>query len=382
MTALMLFTHDLRVADNLTLIKAAQEPNLICAVLRQDTSDWGATKRNYYQACLGDLASSLDKAGHKLHVIDSLKDFDRVYCTRRYNSRDKSRIQHPSLVEVDQGTLYKESELPFSLEKLPKTFTPFRYKLDKVVKQPMPPLAAPKLPPSPRCHLEHIEPTQGGGETAAQKRLSAYFQSDHPLSYFETRNGMLNANDSTKFSPHLAWGCISPERIYYELKQYEQQRGQNKSTYWILFELYWRDYFKFISLKFGDKIFNLTGTSERTLPRLDKQKEQTLFNEWASGNTEEPFVNANMNELNQTGWMSNRGRQNVASFLTKTKGVSWLLGARYFEQHLIDFDIESNYGNWAYIAGVGVDPRDRVFNIKKQAAMYDPEQAYQRRWLS
>ena len=106
-----------------------------------------------------------------------------------------------------------------------------------------------------------------------------------------------------------------------------------------------------------------------------------MFEQWTNAETEEPFVNANMRELNETGWMSNRGRQNVASFLCKNMGVNWLLGAQYFAQHLIDYDVESNYGNWAYLAGVGVDPRDRQFNIGRQAHIYDPHGAYQRRWL-
>lgn len=88
-----------------------------------------------------------------------------------------------------------------------------------------------------------------------------------------------------------------------------------------------------------------------------------------------------MTELNQTGWMSNRGRQNVASYLAKIVKIDWRLGAAYFEKKLIDYDASSNWGNWAYLAGVGQDPRDRIFNTASQAQRYDKEGHYRRLWL-
>lgn len=185
---------------------------------------------------------------------------------------------------------------------------------------------------------------------------------------------MLDFDDSTKFSPWLAWGCISANMIYYRLKKFETEYGANKSSYWIFFELLWRDYFKFLSLQKGDLIFDLKGTARREFELNPNQDH--LFKKWKEAKTEEDFVNANMNELNQTGWMSNRGRQNVASFLAKTYQVNWLWGAKYFENHLVDADLESNQGNWAYLGGVGVDPRDRKFNIERQQNIYDPEGEY------
>ena len=109
---------------------------------------------------------------------------------------------------------------------------------------------------------------------------------------------------------------------------------------------------------------------------------QSRFLEWTEGRTHSDFVNANMKELNQTGFMSNRGRQNVASYLIHNLGIDWRMGAGYFEQHLIDYDPASNWGNWAYIAGVGNDPRPfRKFNLEKQAQNYDGEGLYRSLWL-
>jgi deoxyribodipyrimidine photo-lyase len=100
------------------------------------------------------------------------------------------------------------------------------------------------------------------------------------------------------------------------------------------------------------------------------------------GKTGQPFIDANMRELAATGFMSNRGRQNVASYLVHDLNVDWRWGAEYFESVLIDYDVCSNYGNWNYVAGIGNDPReDRYFNPKRQAALYDPKAEFIKRWI-
>jgi len=104
---------------------------------------------------------------------------------------------------------------------------------------------------------------------------------------------------------------------------------------------------------------------------------------WINGKTGVDFVDANMNELRLTGFMSNRGRQNVASYLCNDLQLDWRYGAAYFEQELIDYDVASNWGNWAYLAGVGNDPRgNRYFDIAKQARQYDAGGEYRRLWRS
>jgi deoxyribodipyrimidine photo-lyase len=131
-------------------------------------------------------------------------------------------------------------------------------------------------------------------------------------------------------------------------------------------------------MKFGQKIFQIDGILNH---KYNWKFNQKAFNEWISGNTKEPFVNANMIELAETGFMSNRGRQNVASFWAKEQEQDWRIAAAYFESLLIDYDVHSNYGNWIYNAGVGNDPRDRKFNIKRQAEIYDNKGAFQEMWL-
>jgi deoxyribodipyrimidine photo-lyase len=108
-----------------------------------------------------------------------------------------------------------------------------------------------------------------------------------------------------------------------------------------------------------------------------------LFEKWINGQTGNDFIDANMLELKLSGFMSNRGRQNVASYLCHNLKLDWRYGASYFEQQLIDYDVCSNWGNWAYIAGVGNDPREnRVFNIEKQANDYDKNKLFRNLWLN
>lgn len=178
----------------------------------------------------------------------------------------------------------------------------------------------------------------------------------------------------------MSLGCISARTIHYEVKKYEQERLANDSTYWLVFELLWRDYFRFVAAKYGTKIFRRQGIRKK---EIKWQHDLIKFETWRTGNTGVAFVDANMKELLLTGFMSNRGRQNVASFLTKDLGIDWRWGAAWFESQLIDYDVCSNWLNWVYVAGVGNDPReDRYFNIESQTRKYDPENQYSRIWLS
>lgn len=112
--------------------------------------------------------------------------------------------------------------------------------------------------------------------------------------------------------------------IYEQVKEYEAQRVKNKSTYWLVFELLWRDFFRFICAQQGNRIFRQSGLRRIRIPW---QEDWSRFRLWQEGLTGFPLVDANMRELAATGFMSNRGRQNVASFLTKNLGINWQMGA-------------------------------------------------------
>lgn len=293
--------------------------------------------------------------------------------------------------------LYHPDDLPVTLEQLPEVFTVFRKRAEKEMKvRPLIPM--PKMLqqaslleqdfPLPTLSDFGMQPKKlssqsvfpfSGGTAAAKDRMASYFWKTNKLSFYKkTRNGLLGTDYSSKFSPWLANGALSSRMIYWEVKKYEAQVKKNDSTYWLIFELIWRDYFKYISLKHGNAMFLQGGILNRS---YDWNTDPSSVERWVTGRTPEPFVNANMLELQQTGFMSNRGRQNVASYFAKNLKLDWRIGAAYFEEQLIDYDVHSNWCNWMYVAGVGNDPRDRVFNVAFQAERYDPHKTYQQRWL-
>lgn len=307
------------------------------------------------------------------------------------------------------ATLHHVGDLPFYLEDMPDVFTPFRKELEKR-SSVRPARDAPsereafvadflpedfeegRLPTLSELGCEHAQTVSDprgvlpfeGGERAARARLHRYFfEEDRLRHYKQTRNGLIGAGYSSKFSPWLALGCLSPRRIFEEVRRYEQERVKNDSTYWLIFELIWRDFFYFLAMKEGNALFWLSGFAGQAHERAQGRwrHERELFDRWVEGRTGVPFVDANMRELARTGFMSNRGRQNVASYLAKELQIDWRWGASYFESALLDYDPCSNWGNWQYVAGVGHDPRDRKFNVIGQGERYDPEGTYIKRWI-
>jgi deoxyribodipyrimidine photo-lyase len=190
----------------------------------------------------------------------------------------------------------------------------------------------------------------------------------------------MGLNFSSKFSAWLSQGCISPRRIYSEIKRYEREVVANESTYWVVFELLWRDFFRFSFKKHPKAYFLLNGLGQQA---LYTQFDPSKFDAWTQGKTSEALINAGMNELRETGFVSNRMRQILASYWVFGMQQDWRYGAAWFEHCLVDYDVASNWGNWAYIAGVGNDNRGgREFNVEKQALLYDKEGAYRSIWAT
>ncbi|KAI3860412.1 hypothetical protein MKW98_011606 [Papaver atlanticum] len=315
-----------------------------------------------------------------------------------------STSRNPTNVKLELiwgSTMYHIDDLPFNTSNLPDIYTQFRKSIESKCAIrgcfKLPPSIGPlpsndlgkiggwgDVPLLDQLGVIHVEAKKGmyfvGGESAALGRVYEYFLKKDLLKvYKHTRNGMLGPDYSTKFSPWLAFGNVSPRFLYEEVKRYEKDRLANDSTYWVLFELIWRDYFRFISIKYGNSIFHLGGPRE---VQARWSQDLNLFESWRDGRTGYPLIDANMKELSTTGFMSNRGRQIVCSFLVRDMGIDWRMGAEWFETCLLDYDPCSNYGNWTYGAGVGNDPReDRYFSIPKQAQNYDPEGEYVAYWL-
>lgn len=429
--AIVWFRQDLRLHDNEALTEAINQADEVLPVYIFDPRVFGGTTRKFGFPKTGshrakfiiesieDLRYNLRKRGANLIVRIGKPEEELVKLTQEVRASwvfcNRERTHEEKVVQdaVEQNLwtigreirysrgkmLYYTSDLPFPITHTPDVFTLFRKEVEKFtpVREPLPtPVRIPMVlekgldfgeiptlsdfglaePPYDDRAAIHFK----GGETAALERLDYYLWESKAIeTYKETRNGLIGADYSTKFSPWLAQGCLSPKRVYYEVEAYEKKEVANDSTYWVIFELLWREFFRLQGKKYDERIFLKGGTKQEANPRW--REDDRLLQPWLTGNTGVPFVDANMREIAQTGFMSNRGRQNVASFLVKDLHLNWQMGAEYFESVLIDYDVTSNWCNWNYVAGVGNDPReDRYFNIMTQAQRYDEQGEYVKLW--
>ena len=420
-TALVWFRNDLRVSDNQSLYNATNNHNKVVGLFLLP-KHWfsktalGFKKMERFRAqfileSLNDLKKDLQTLnipllvqiddGTAMKEICKANKINDIYFQHEWTKEERTQEGFiPNEITVHRTYdqfLFHPDDMPIDIYDLPEVFTVFRKICEKKVQvRPMTPNcriletdnlkhAVTKIPTMEdigfsrfTSHPKSAFPYSGGSKVA-KERLSYYLWKTKKLSFYKkTRNGLLGTDYSSKFSPWLANGSLSAKAIYWSVKEYEETVTKNQSTYWLIFELLWRDYFKYVSLKHGNKIFFIGGIKDR---EYNWTKDNHTFMKWMHGTTAEPFVNANMIELNKTGFMSNRGRQNVASYLAKTLKIDWRWGAAYFETMLVDYDVHSNYGNWMYNAGVGNDPRDRIFNVSLQAERYDGKRKYQSLWL-
>ncbi|TGE14017.1 DASH family cryptochrome [Hymenobacter elongatus] len=303
-------------------------------------------------------------------------------------------------------TLLHPADLPIALRDLPFSFSKFRFNVADRAKV-RPPLPAPgQVPPLPAGFVPDALPTAaglaaalsqplvaprprdqrsalpvlGGGETAALARLHDYAVERHLIGrYDDTRNQMLGEAFSTKFSPWLANGSLSARQIWEAIDAYDAAYGaRSKGALQLRLELLWRDYFRLLAQRSGPAFFRLRGLRDQ--PVKPPTPARAVFEAWTAGRTGNAFVDANMRELAATGFMSNRGRQNAASYLIHDLHQDWRWGAAWFEHQLLDHDPASNWGNWKYIAGTGTDVRDTAFDVAQQARRYDPQGRYVRAW--
>ena len=423
-TGLVWFGNDLRVHDNDVLFTAAHENNRVIGVYcinpsLLEISNFGFRKLENFRAnflldSLTDLKTHLKELNISLLVysiaaediipkICEIHNVQTIYKQKEWTSEEveeirrvKEKLSTTNIKEIFNQFLYHPEDILSDPQKIPDVFSNFRKKLEKHISIRSE-VSVEKFPnenliddPTSIPTLEELGfesfaqnrktafPFQGG-ETTALERLNDYFFETKKLGFYKkTRNGLVGKNYSSKFSPWLANGSLSARTIYWNVKKFEQENFKNQSTYWLIFELIWRDYFKYISLKYKNNIFKIGGILQKD---YQWNSGEELIQQWIHGKTSDDFVNANMIELKETGWMSNRGRQNVASYFAKELQLDWRIGAAYFEAMLLDYDVHSNYGNWMYVSGVGNDPRDRKFNAQLQAERYDSNHVYRNLWL-
>ena len=421
---LVWFRSNLRVEDNTSLSKAIRDSSRVIGYINIDPaifelSDYGFKKIEKFRTkflleSIQDLKKQLN--GINISLIITNQDFETSINSiiEKYNIRsiymqkewtrdelaeEKQIPKHINLIKDFDQFLYSPESVKEVYENIPRGFSNFRKKCEKYLNIEYP-LQIPK-PLDKKNNIDDVYsiPTLSdlgfeefrvhknsvfkfiGGETSAKERVYEYFFETKKISKYKlTRNGLLGKDYSSKLSSWLANGSLSVRYVYMQIKKYEEEIEKNESTYWLFFELIWRDFFKYVSMQHKDKFFSKSGIYGDS---KDWSNNKELINRWINGETNEPFVNANMKELSQTGFMSNRGRQNVANYLTKELKIDWRIGAEYFESLLIDYDVHSNYGNWLYNAGIGNDSMPfRKFNPKLQSERYDPNKEYEKLWLN
>lgn len=307
-TAVVWFKTDLRITDNETLLKAVSQNDSVVPVYCFDDSHFAITKYGFKKTgdfraqflmeSLIDLDTNLRALGSGLLILKGKPEIEipkvvkyykaaKVYAKREVAFEEKyteNLVQSElwklqcEFLTFSTSTLYHAEDLPFSIKNIPDVFTDFRKKteLESTIRMafekpenikspeiPKPEIPKPKLPTLQELGLKKIshDPRAAiaflGGETQALKRVNHYFFESRCISiYKQTRNGMTGPDYSSKFSPWLALGCISPRLIYQELKKYESLNNANESTYWLVFELLWRDYFRFMMKKYRSRFFS------------------------------------------------------------------------------------------------------------------------------
>jgi deoxyribodipyrimidine photo-lyase len=428
------FRQDLRLHDQVALeqalrICAAQQRWLLPVFIHdsalQARTRWGFARvgphRQAWQAmAIASLEEKLQPLGSRLlqfsgapaevltHVLRSLGDALLV-CEEVAAPEEQAVIralqaQGLPVRTVWQSTLMAPERLPFAPEQVPDHFTAFRQAVERAGTPPEPPLPAPAAlpalppaaliealcaalpgPPAPpalpaedeRSSFPFQQAPWHGTEAAALAHVARYCARGLPHSYKQTRNATHGTDFSTKWSAWLASGALSARQAWAEVAAFEARHGASESSYWIRFELLWRDHFRWLHRKHGVRLYRGRGLSSLGPPGHDA----AAFERWCRGETGQPFIDAGMRELAGTGFLSNRLRQNVASYLIHDLRCDWRAGAAWFESRLIDFDVFSNQGNWLYLSGRGTDPRgSRRFNPDKQAQDYDPLGVYRQLW--
>lgn len=421
------FNNDLRIRDNESLFKIMQEdlPFLAVYIFAESffsSTQYGFKKIGKFRAkflleTVIDLENNLNqknipfikKFGQTQDIFKQISEYfdvKKIFCQREWTKEEielenqiKPIFPNVKWVKSYSQILLEPNLVKEKLDKIPLLFTTFRQKIEKDFKIrnefDTENLVYDKSILDLKINSDNITlqtlgfddfemhqstafPFSGEEKNGLQRLNNYFFETKNLSRYKETRNGLIDEDYSSKFSAWLANGSLSAVSIFHEIKKYEAQFGSNESTYWLVFELLWRDFFKYTSMQFRDKIFQQKGILEQD---YEWKSDERLVNQWINGETDSDFINANMLEIKNTGWMSNRGRQNVASYFCKILKQDWRIGAAYFEEMLIDYDVHSNYGNWMYLSGVGNDPRSRTFNAEKQAEQYDSEHKFRDLWL-
>ena len=390
------FRRDLRISDHPALVAALSESDEIVPVFIIDSKLIERTGSNglaYLAQSLQHLDASLDKklqviAGQPIDVLKKLQEkynAQSVHISAEYepvSAAQDVEIEKSGIKLVRTGSAYAVSPgrvLKPSDQTPYRVYTPFyRAWLTHGWRKPeqKPKSIAAVTPDSDSRQFPDWKVPTGvsiteAGEAAANERFK-HFQKNGLDNYDEARN-LAGIDGTSKMSAHLTWGEIHPRTLLAPL-------GQSKAHEVFRKEIAWREFY-------ADVLFNNPHTEtdyyapQFAKMRYDKPGKQ--FKAWCEGNTGYPFVDAAMRQLLAEGWMHNRTRMVVASFLVKDLHLEWQLGERFFREHLVDYDVASNAHGWQWTAGCGTDasPYYRVFNPVEQGKRFDENGNYVRKYV-
>ncbi|HET9184834.1 MAG TPA: deoxyribodipyrimidine photo-lyase [Solirubrobacterales bacterium] len=402
-TALVLFNRDLRVRDNPALAAAARAGRTVPLFVFDERllgSRFAAPNRVAFMLeALADLDGELRKAGGRLfvrqgdpvrealavarecgatqiHVSADWSAFARRREERLARACSEEWIEfraHPGVTVVPPGAVTPAGGDHF------KVFSPYHRAWSRLPQREMAAtprrlsapakLTAGRLPPLESLVAGSPSPNRlPGGEREGRKRMRAFLRDG--LGGYEDRRDDLAADDTSRLSAYLRWGCVSPLEL-------AREAGGRRGGQAFVRQLCWRD--------FHHQVLAAAPSLPRRdyRPRRDRwSRSKRAFEAWREGRTGYPLVDAAMRQLAAEGFMHNRARMTVASFLCKDLYLDWRPGAWHFWDLLTDGEVANNAGNWQWVAGTGNDTRpNRVLNPVRQAERFDPEGHYVRRYL-
>lgn len=408
-TILVWFRNDLRIHDNEILLRAVERSHRIVPVYCFDPRHFAVTKygtqktgvlraafllenvlalRQTLQQLGGDLIIAYGHPEDLLPQIAEKHQVDEVYHHREVAHEETyiSGLVEEALWKMQINlrhfighTLYHKEDLPFPIRDIPDAFTVFKKKTERE-STIRPELGTPdtirvpegmdtgRVPALAELGFNEVEIALGsnlkfrGGEAVALKQM-------HTFLY-----GQSELEDYTQLSPYIAVGALSPNTLYHATREAENVALDKKRGEQIILKLLWRDYYRFMFKKHGNRFFKpggLTGTPPEISGNDDKR-----FDLWKRATTGNPIVDRSMQQLNETGYIPHYQRVIVASYLIHELKVNWLKGAAWFEEKLIDYGPANNYGSWAHLAGVGSSIKDnKPADLKKLTAQFYPKEA-------
>ncbi|HEY2581187.1 MAG TPA: DASH family cryptochrome [Mucilaginibacter sp.] len=410
-TILVWFRNDLRIHDNEILLEAVRKADKVLPVYCFDpyyfkknlsgNSKTGSLRARFLLESVADLRKNLQNIGGELIVrlgnpAEILPQLAEQYHVNEvYHHREVAHEETEISEQVEAAlwkiklnlkhfighTLYHKEDLPFPIKDIPDSFAVFKKKVERD-SNVRPCVGTPEVICTPDIvdageipgfqDIGVDEPfddqratnTFAGGESNALDQLAQFFINNEQANANKSSRNKSDNDILSKLSPWIALGCLSLRQIYWEASRNQHLNNLNRSNL-LMLNLLWRDYFRFMFKKHGQKFISAKNSQEEKLEIALNQDE--LFENWKNGETGAPLVDAIMHELNATGYINNYNRQIVAGFLINDLKVDWTKGAAYFEEKLIDYSPASNWGNWAFIAGVN-DARESRYNILTKPA--------------